>query len=60
MSELPESQRSWDTNELRQDFEVVAFQAPFVVVVRKSDGQRGSLQFDHRPRLYYGWQSDNG
>jgi len=60
VSELPESQRSWDTNELRQDFEVVAFQAPFVVVVRKSDRQRGSLQFDHHPRLYYGWQPDNG
>ena len=43
----------WDTNELSQDFEVRGFMAPFVVVVRKSDGAKGSLMFQSRPRFYF-------
>ena len=50
--------KAWDTEELQRDFEVVGFGAPFVVVVRKSDGQRGSLEFQHRPRFYYGFVPD--
>jgi len=41
--------RVWDTNALRQDFDVLGFAAPFVVVRRKSDGVRGSLEFQHNP-----------
>lgn len=48
----------WDTVELQRDFEVRGFQAPFVVVIRKSDSKLGSLQFDHSPRLYYGFVED--
>lgn len=43
----------WDTTELSRDFEVQGFSAPFVVVKRKSDGARGSLMFQHSPRLYW-------
>jgi len=43
----------WDTSELQRDFSVEGFGAPFVVVRRKSDGQRGSLQFQHQPRFYF-------
>lgn len=43
----------WDTHTLQQDYEVQGFQAPYVVVKRKSDGQVGSLTFTHRPRWYY-------
>lgn len=43
----------WDTAELTRDFDVEAFSAPFVVVRRKSDSQRGSLEFQHMPRFYY-------
>ena len=43
----------WDTNELARDFEVVGFAAPFVVVRRRSDRQKGSLLFRHSPRLYF-------
>ena len=43
----------WDTGELRRDFDLVGFMAPFVVVSRKSDGQKGSLEFQHYPRLYF-------
>ena len=46
----------WDTSELQRDFEVTGFMAPFVVVRRKSDGQKGSMLFQHSPRFYYGFQ----
>ncbi len=45
----------WDTQELQQNFDVTGFMAPYVVVRRKSDGVVGSLQFQHDPRLYYGY-----
>jgi len=46
-------EKTWDTQALQEDFTVVGFAAPFVVVTRKSDGVRGSLMFTHRPRLYF-------
>ena len=46
----------WDTGELTRDFSVEGFQAPFVVVRRKSDGVRGSLEFQHMPRFYWGFK----
>jgi len=48
----------WNTDELRRDFIVEGFLAPYVVVRRRSDGVRGTLQFDHSPRRYYNWQED--
>src|SRR5690242_17761014 len=39
----------WDTADLARDFVVTGFLAPFVVVRRKSDGVRGSLEFQHSP-----------
>jgi hypothetical protein len=45
----------WDTQQLRQDFEVIGFLAPLVVVRRKADGVKGSLEFQHSPRLYWGF-----
>lgn len=49
-------EKTWTTEELQIDYEVLGFQAPFVVVRRKSDGVKGSLQFDHSPRIYYGFE----
>ncbi len=46
----------WDTTELQEDFTVVGFAAPFIIVVRKSDNVRGSLTFQHSPRYYWGFQ----
>ena len=43
----------WDTDQLRSEFIIEGFLAPFVVVRRKSDGQRGSLEFQHQPRFYF-------
>lgn len=43
----------FDTTTLQEHFEVLGFGAPFVVVRRKSDGVKGSLEFQHSPRFYY-------
>jgi hypothetical protein len=46
----------WTTSALSNDFDVIGFMAPVVVVSRKSDGQKGSLFFQHSPRFYYGFE----
>ncbi len=43
----------WDTGELRGNFDVLGFMAPLVVVRRKEDGRKGSLEFQHNPRFYF-------
>jgi hypothetical protein len=43
----------WNTEELSSDFEVQGFMAPLVVVKRRSDNVRGSLEFQHNPRFYF-------
>jgi hypothetical protein len=50
----------WDTDELGNDFQVMGFLAPYVVVRRKSDGVKGSLEFQHEPRFYFLFRADNG
>ena len=46
----------WDTRGLARDFIVIGFAAPLVVVRRKTDGLRGSLEFQHMPRIYFNFQ----
>ena len=48
----------WDTQQLAQDFEVIGFLAPLVVVRRKADGVKGSLEFQHMPRFYFNFVAD--
>ena len=48
----------WDTAELARDFIVIGFLSPYVVVRRKSDGLKGSLEFQHNPRFYFNWQPE--
>lgn len=48
----------WNTQKLQEDFEVLGFAAPFVIVQRKSDGKRGSLMFRHNPRVYFNFEED--
>ena len=50
---------TWDTQQLADDFLVVAFLAPFVVVKRKVDGVKGSLEFQHQPRYYFNFLADS-
>ena len=46
----------WNTTEVQEEFEVLGFMAPFVVVVRKTDGKKGSLTFQHSPRFYFSFE----
>ena len=46
----------WTRQQLSDDFEVLGFAAPLVVVRRKSDGQKGSLMFQASPRFYFGFE----
>lgn len=50
----------WDTGQLSEDFEVMGFLAPLVVVRRRTDGVKGSLEFQHSPRYYFNFQPHNG
>jgi hypothetical protein len=48
----------WNTQELSAEFEVIGFMAPYVVVKRKSDDKKGSLQFQHMPRFYFNFREE--
>ena len=48
----------WDGSELGREFEVIGFMAPMVVARRRSDGIKGSLEFQHHPRFYFNWEED--
>jgi hypothetical protein len=48
----------WDTDQLSREFDVLALMAPCVVVQRKSDGCKGSLEFQHHPRFYFNFVHD--
>ena len=43
-SDLAEAKQRGTTDQLREEFEVLGFMAPFVVVRRKSDGKKSSLE----------------
>lgn len=48
----------WDTPELRAEFSVTGFMAPYVGVVRLADGVRGTMMFSHQPRFYHSFQPE--
>jgi hypothetical protein len=41
------------TDEMCEKYEAIGFMAPYVVVRRRADGVKGSLEFQHSPRFYY-------
>ena len=55
---LAKAEQTWDTQALGRDFDVHGFMAPFVVVTRKSDGAKGSMEFTHSPRFYFNFVKD--
>ena len=55
---LANAKQRWDTQELGRDFVVHSFLAPFVIVTRKSDGRKGSMEFTHSPRFYFNFVAD--
>jgi hypothetical protein len=56
--DLAKAKQVWTTEDLARDFTVQGFAAPFVIVTRKSDGKRGTLEFMHSPRVYFNWEED--
>ena len=56
--DLANAQMTWSTEQLREQFEVLGFLAPFVAVKRKSDGATGSMEFTHNPRVYFNFVKD--
>lgn len=48
----------WDAAQLAKDFDALGFMAPYVVVGRRSDGRKGSLEFQHLPRFYFNFVLD--
>ena len=50
----------WTTDQLSEEFEVIGFSAPLVVVGRKADRMKGSLEFQHQPRYYFNFQPHGG
>jgi len=51
--DMESAQQKWTTDQATAEFDFIGFAAPFVVVVRKSDGVKGSLEFTHSPRVYF-------
>ena len=58
MKDLAQAGRRWTTDELRAEFDVGGFLAPFVVVRRKVDGVEGTMEFTHQPRWYFNFLPD--
>jgi hypothetical protein len=56
--DLEQASERWDSDQLRNEFIVHGFLAPFVIVTRKADGVKGSLWFTHSPRVYFDFRPD--
>jgi hypothetical protein len=48
----------FDTEQLREAFDVIGFAAPLVIVRHKESGQRGTLFFQHDPRFFFSFEAD--
>ena len=45
--------KTYSTEELQEKYIVLGFGLGFVTVKNKATGEKGSLDFDHMPRIYY-------
>lgn len=52
------NQPVWSNDDLMEIFEVHHFDPPYVHVIRKSDGVRGTVAFIETPRLYFAFNSE--
>lgn len=48
----------YDQDELRDQYEVLGFRAPFVIVRERGSGRQGSMIFQNHPRFYFSFQTD--
>lgn len=49
----------WNNDELLNVFEVSHFEPPYVHVIKKEDGTRGTVMFVDAPRFYFSFSADN-
>jgi len=55
---MSETKVMMTTQEMQEQYEVLGFALGFCVVKRKSDGVRGTLDFNHHPRVYFDFQPE--
>ncbi|NDC55298.1 MAG: hypothetical protein EBZ69_00425 [Alphaproteobacteria bacterium] len=48
----------WTNDELLEVFEVSHFEPPYVHVIRKEDGKRGTVMFVDTPRFYFSFTAE--
>lgn len=48
----------WNSEQLMDTFEVSHFEPPYVHVIRKSDGVRGTVAFNDDPRFYFAFRPE--
>jgi len=48
----------WDSGQLLDMFEVSHFDSPYVHVIRKVDGVRGTVAFNDDPRFYFAFRPE--
>ena len=56
--DLAHADKRYTTAEMSAEFTVHSFLAPFVIVTRKCDGVRGTMEFTHSPRFYFNFAAD--
>jgi hypothetical protein len=48
----------WTNEQLLEVFEVSHFEPPYVHVIRKDDGKRGTVMFTDSPRFYFSFAEE--
>lgn len=48
----------WNDEEVREAFDFKSFLSPRAIVIRKSDGAKGTLRFTHHPRFYFQFEKE--
>lgn len=48
----------WNLAQLREEYEIIGFMAPYVVVRELATGKKGSMEFTHMPRFYFNYVED--
>ena len=51
--------RVWTTEELKLEWNIVAYVAPLVLVKSRADESLGSFEFQHEPRYYFNYVRDD-
>ena len=50
----------YNTQEVTSEFKLEAFMAPYVVCTSRRTKERGTMEFQHQPRLYFNFRPHEG